>query len=155
MACHFYVESSTLTFHLRMQPIGRTMPFTSKDEPIAVGVFNIPVHDSRVWSKPKPFWAAGLSSKASQFSWWWTSTTSSSPSTSPKMFIRNREAKWMNQMQAALGDRTKTTDVTRILGDFRIKKDDVKHALVNECEVPFGAAPMPRAQAVEQTYEDS
>ena len=41
--------------------------------------------------------------------------------TPPKMLIRNREAKWMNQMQAALGDRTKATDVTRILGDFRIK----------------------------------
>ena len=48
------------------------------------------------------------------------------------MFIRNSEAKWMNQMQAALGDRTKATYVTRILGDFRIEKDDVKHTLLNE-----------------------
>ena len=48
------------------------------------------------------------------------------------MFIRNREAKWMNQMQSTVGDRTKATDVTRILGDFRIKKDDVKHTLLNE-----------------------
>ena len=48
------------------------------------------------------------------------------------MLIRNREAKWMNQMQAALGDRTKATDVSRILRNFRIKKDDVKHALLNE-----------------------
>ena len=48
------------------------------------------------------------------------------------MLIRNREAEWMNQMQPTLGDRTKATDVTRILRDFRIKKDDVKHILINE-----------------------
>ena len=53
------------------------------------------------------------------------------------MLIGNREAKWMNQMQAALGDRTKATDVTRILGDFRIKKDDVKHTLLNEERSPI------------------
>jgi hypothetical protein len=35
-------------------------------------------------------------------------------------------------MQAALGDRTKATDVSRILRYFWIKKDDVKHMLLNE-----------------------
>jgi hypothetical protein len=44
------------------------------------------------------------------------------------MLIRNREAKWMNQMQPTLGDRTKAPNVTRILGDFRLKKDDVEHS---------------------------
>jgi hypothetical protein len=53
-------------------------------------------------------------------------------STPPEMLIRNREAKWMNQMQPTLGDRTKATNVSRILRDFRIKKDNVKHVLINE-----------------------
>ena len=76
--------------------------------------------------------------------------------TSPKMFIRNREAKWMNQMQAALCDRTKATDVTRILGDFRIKKDDVKHTLLNEVRSLIQRKHRCQAdQAVEQTYEAS
>ena len=72
------------------------------------------------------------------------------------MFIRNREAKWMNQMQAALGDRTKATDVTRILGDFRIKKDDVKHTILNEVRSPIQRKHRCQEdQAVEQTYEAS
>ena len=70
------------------------------------------------------------------------------------MFIRNREAKWMNQMQAALGYRTKATDVTRILGDFRIKKDDVKHTLLNEVRSPIKCKHRcQEVQAVKQTYE--
>ena len=56
------------------------------------------------------------------------------------MSIRNREAKWMNQMQAALGDRTKATDVTRILGDFRIKQNDVQHSAQAKNEDPFRAS---------------
>ena len=72
------------------------------------------------------------------------------------MFIRNREAKWMNQMQAALGDCTKATDVTRILGDFRIKKDDVKHTLLNEVRSLIQRKHRCQEdQAVEQTYEAS
>ena len=72
------------------------------------------------------------------------------------MFIRNREAKWMNQMQAALGDRTKATDVTRILGDFRIKKDDVKHILLNEVRSPIQRKHGCQAeQAIEQRDEAS
>jgi hypothetical protein len=45
-----------------------------------------------------------------------------------EMLIRNREAKRMNQMQPTLGDRTKAPNVTRILRDFRVKKDDVEHS---------------------------
>ena len=72
------------------------------------------------------------------------------------MLIRNREAKWMNQMQAALGDRTKATDVTRILGDFRIKKDDVKHTLLNEVRSPIQRKHRcQEVQAVKQTYDSS
>ena len=72
------------------------------------------------------------------------------------MLIRNREAEWMNQMQAALGDRTKATDVTRILGDFRIKKDDVKHILLNEVRSPIQRKHgCPADQVIEQTYEAS
>ena len=72
------------------------------------------------------------------------------------MLIRNRETKWMNQMQAALGDRTKATDVTRILGDFRIKKDDVKHILLNEVRSPIQRKHgCPADQVIEQTYEAS
>ena len=72
------------------------------------------------------------------------------------MLIRNREAKWMNQMQAALGDRTKATDVTRILGDFRIKKDDVKHTMLNEERSPIQRKHgCPADQVIEQTYEAS
>lgn len=72
------------------------------------------------------------------------------------MLIRNRETKWMNQMQAALGDRTKATDVTRILGDFWIKKDDVKHILLNEVRSPIQRKHgCPADQVIEQTYEAS
>ena len=72
------------------------------------------------------------------------------------MLIRNREAKWMNQMQAALGDRTKATDVTRILGDFRIKKDDVKHILLNEVRSPIQRKHgCPADQVIEQRNEAS
>ena len=53
------------------------------------------------------------------------------------MLIRNREAKWVNQMQPTISDRTKTTDVTRILGDFRIKENDVKHTVLNEERSPI------------------
>jgi hypothetical protein len=53
------------------------------------------------------------------------------------MLIRNRKAKWMNQMQPTLGDRTKATNVSRILRDFRIKEDDVKHILINEERRPI------------------
>lgn len=148
----------TLTFHLRMQPIGRTMPFTSKDEPIAVGVFNIPIRMIRACSqKPKPFWSCRAELESLPV--FMVVDVERLPvvhPTSPKMFIRNREAKWMNQMQAALGDRTKATDVTRILGDFRIKKDDVKHTLLNEVRSPIQRKHRcQEVQAVEQTYEDS
>ena len=72
------------------------------------------------------------------------------------MLIRNREAKWINQMQAALGDRTKATDVTRILGDFRIKKDDVKHTQLYEVRSPIQRKHGCQAdQVFEQTYEAS
>ena len=72
------------------------------------------------------------------------------------MLIRNRETKWMNQMQAALGDRTKATDVTRILGDFRIKKDDVKHTMLNEERSPIQRKHgCPADQVIEQTYKAS
>ena len=72
------------------------------------------------------------------------------------MLIRNREAKWMNQMQAALGDRTKATDVTRILGDFRIKKDDVKHTILNEERSLIQRKHRCQEdQAVERTHEAS
>ena len=72
------------------------------------------------------------------------------------MFIRNREAKWMNQMQPTLSDRTKATDVTRILGDFRIKKDDVKHILLNEVRSPIQRKHGCQAeQAIEQRDEAS
>jgi hypothetical protein len=33
----------TLALHLCMQPIGRTVPFAAKDEPITIGVFDIPI----------------------------------------------------------------------------------------------------------------
>ena len=50
----------TLTFHLGVQPIGRTMPLTPKDEPIAVGVFDIPIRMIRVCGqKPKPHGGCG------------------------------------------------------------------------------------------------
>jgi hypothetical protein len=49
-------------------------------------------------------------------------------STPPEMLIRNREAKWMNQMKPTLGDGTKATDVSRILRDFRVKQNDVQHS---------------------------
>ena len=72
------------------------------------------------------------------------------------MLIRNREAKWMNQMQAALGNRTKATNITRILGDFRIKKDDVKHTLLKEERSPIQRKyRCQEDQAVKQTYEAS
>tara|TARA_B100001027_G_scaffold87345_1_gene59819 strand:+ start:4971 stop:5213 length:243 start_codon:yes stop_codon:yes gene_type:complete len=45
----------TLTFHLHMQPIGRTVPFVTKNEPIAIGVFDIPIRMIRArGQKPKP-----------------------------------------------------------------------------------------------------
>ena len=53
------------------------------------------------------------------------------------MLIRNREAKWMNQMQPALSYRTTATDVRRMLGDLRIQKDDVKHTMLNEERSPI------------------
>ena len=132
----------TLTFHLRMQPIGRTMPLTPKDEPIAVSVFNIPIRMIRPCSqKPKPFW--GCRAELESLPVFMVVDVERLPvvhPTSPKMFIRNREAKWMNQMQAALGDRTKATDVTRILGDFRIKQNDVQHSVQAKNEDPFSAS---------------
>ena len=72
------------------------------------------------------------------------------------MFIRNREAKWMNQMKPTLGDRTKATDVSRILRNFRIKKDDVKHILLNEVRSPIQRKHGCQAeQAIEQRDEAS
>ena len=72
------------------------------------------------------------------------------------MFIRNREAKWMNQMKPTLGDRTKATDVSRILRNFRIKKDDVKHTMLNEERSPIQRKHRCQEdQAVERTYEAS
>ena len=72
------------------------------------------------------------------------------------MLIRNREAKWMNQMKPTLGDRTKATDVTRILRNFRIKKDDVKHTLLNEERSPIQRKHGCQAeQAIEQRDEAS
>ena len=53
------------------------------------------------------------------------------------MLISNREAKWVNQMQPTLSDRTKATNVTRVLGYFRIKENDVKHTLLNEERSPI------------------
>jgi hypothetical protein len=48
----------TPTFHLRMQPIGRTVSFATKDEPITVGVFDIPIRMIRArGQKPKPLGA--------------------------------------------------------------------------------------------------
>ena len=72
------------------------------------------------------------------------------------MLIRNREAKWMNQMKPTLGDRTKATDVSRILRNFRIKKDDVKHTVLNEERSPIQRKHgCPADQVIEQTYEAS
>ena len=72
------------------------------------------------------------------------------------MLIRNREAKWMNQMKPTLGDRTKATDVSRILRNFRIKKDDVKHILLNEVRSPIQRKHGCQAeQAIEQRDEAS
>jgi hypothetical protein len=43
------------------------------------------------------------------------------------MLIRDRESERMDKMQAGLRDRTKPTDITGVLRNFRIEEDDVKH----------------------------
>ena len=59
-------------------------------------------------------------------------------------------------MKPTLGDRTKATDVSRILRNFRIKKDDVKHALLNEEGSPIQRKHGCQAeQAIEQRDEAS
>ena len=148
----------TLTFHLSMQPIGRTMPLTPKDEPIVIGVFDIPIRMIRACGqKPKPL--GGCRAELEGLPVFMVVDVERLPvvhSAPPETLIRNREAEWMNQMQPTLSDRTKATDVTRILGDFRIKKDDVKHTLLNEVRSLIQRKHRCQEdQAVEQTYEAS
>jgi len=105
------------------------MPFVAKDEPVAVFKTYIPIAVIRFRRKePETF-----GRKLARFKclpvvmMMHIQRVPVIHTTSFKMLIRDRESERMDKMQAGLRDRTKPTDITGVLRNFRIEEDDVKH----------------------------
>ena len=112
-----------------MEPIRGAMAFIAKDEPVAVGIFGIPVGflcPSGKEPQSLRFFRAGLKCFPVVVVVQVEAVPVIHPA-APDLFVGNVETEGMNEMEARVGNRTEPPDVTGVLWDFRIEEDDVQH----------------------------
>lgn len=105
------------------------MAFVSEKESVAIGVFNIPIRVFGLGGKePEPLGSVGTRAKG--FPVFVMMDIEVVPIVHPAaadLFIRNLKSEGIDEVESALGDGAKATDVTGVLGDFGIEENEVQH----------------------------